>query len=139
MLSTDLARRLREAGLPWHPASGDRFFLPDRGMDDEVFVISEMTVGVHRFPHETVIGFNGVTEWALDSVEQREAVWLPSEAQLRELLGDRFVCLERRPDGTHVVTVTGRLDDDETADRESTHARSAADAYALALLRSWDD
>jgi hypothetical protein len=137
MLSTDLALRLRDAGLTWKPASGDRFYLPNRDMDDEVFVISEMTVEVHDFTRQTVIGFNGVTEWALDSVEQSEAVWLPSEAQLRELLGERFVCLERRPDGTHAVTVTGRRDDGETADRESAHAPGAADAYALALLRTW--
>ena len=58
----------------------------DRGMDDEVFVLSDMTVEVHQLEHGQVIGFNGTTEWALDSVEDRDAVWLPRESQLRELL-----------------------------------------------------
>jgi len=135
MLSTDLAVRLREAGLTWKPSSGDRFYLPNREMDDEVFVISEMTVQIHEFPKATVIGFNGVTEWALDSVEQTEAVWLPSESQLRELLGERFVSLERRSDGSHVVTVTST---GRGQDRESVRGDDAADAYAEALLLTWD-
>ena len=76
---------------------GDRFVLPNRGMDDDVFVLSNMTVEVHEFPSGKVIGFNGVTEWALDSVDQREAVWLPAEHQLRDLLGGLFAAwLEAR-------------------------------------------
>src|SRR5690349_21987285 len=134
MLSPTLARRLREAGLTWHPASGDRFYLPDRGMDDEVFVISEMTVDVHRFPHETVIGFNGVTEWALDSVAQKEAVWVPSESQLRDLLAEAFVSLQRAPDGTYTVTVKPSHEDAETEGRRLYRGADPADAYALALL-----
>ncbi|MFC5272404.1 hypothetical protein [Brachybacterium sacelli] len=30
--------------------------------------------------------FNGTTEWALDSVEQHEAIWIPREDQLRTAL-----------------------------------------------------
>ena len=56
-------------------------------MDDEVFVVSDMTVEVHDFPTGKVIGFNGTTEWALDSLAQGDVVWLPREDQLRELLG----------------------------------------------------
>jgi hypothetical protein len=97
VLSVDLARRLRRAGLRWDPARGDHFVLPDRGMDDDVFVISDMTVEVHEFPTATVIGFNGTTEWALDSVEQGEALWIPLEHQLRGLLGGMFRSLRRTP------------------------------------------
>lgn len=134
MLPTDLALRLRAAGLTWKPGSGDRFFLPHRDMDDEVFVISEMTVDVYRFPHQTVIGFNGVTEWALDSVAQDEAVWLPSEEQLRDLLGERFDHLDRLPDGGFEVTLAPGGTDARTARHPV-----AAGAYALALLQLWGD
>src|SRR3954451_23023288 len=100
-----LALALRDAGLRWRPAPGDRFVLPDRGMDDEVFVLSDMTVEVHEFSTGSVIGFNGVTEWALDSVEQEEAVWMPSEQQLRERLGGLFSRLEALPEGGYEVTL----------------------------------
>ena len=46
MISVDLARSLRDAGLRWSPAAGDRFVVADRNMDDEVFVLSDMTVEV---------------------------------------------------------------------------------------------
>ncbi len=127
MLALGLALRLRAAGLRWVPAAGDRFVLPHRGMDDDVFVLSDMTVDVHEFPTGTVLGFNGVTEWALDSVELREAVWVPSEDQLRGLLAGLFVRLERAG-GMHTVTV-------HLAGAERSYpARDAADAYGTALL-----
>jgi hypothetical protein len=91
-----LARRLAAAGLAWDPAPGDRFFIPDKDMDDEVFVLSTMTIEVHDLPGQrTVIGFNGTTEWALDDVDKDATVWLPREDQLRELLGPAFHRLER--------------------------------------------
>lgn len=132
MLSVDLALALRDAGLTWTPTPGDRFVLPHRGMDDDVFVISDMTVEVHRFPTGPVIGFNGVTEWALDSVLLHEALWLPAEHQLRDLLGDRFARLEAHPAG---FTVTVVIADGDAADGVITrHAPDAAQAYGLALL-----
>lgn len=97
-------------------------------MDDEVFVISDMTVQVHDFPTGSVIGFNGTTEWALDSIEQHEVVWLPREDQLRGLLGEWFLSLDASPAG-HVVTVSGPGRAHHT-DPEA----SAADAYGRALL-----
>ena len=72
-------------------------------MDDEVFVLSTMTVEVHDLPGRTVIGFNGTTEWALDDVDMDATVWLPREEQLRELLGDAFHRLERAGDRYRVV------------------------------------
>jgi len=127
VLALDLALSLRDAGLRWAPQPGDRFVLPGRGMDDDVFVLSNMTVEVHEFPSGKVIGFNGVTEWALDSVEQSEAVWLPAEHQLRDLLGGMFRSLESTSEG---FEVTLRLPDGEQA----FTADAAADAYATALL-----
>ena len=127
MLSLELATALREAGLAWKPAPGDRFAMPDRGLDDETFVLSNMTIQVHDLPEGTVIGFNGTTEWALDDVDKDEAIWLPGENQLRSLLGGTFRRLERVDDGYQVVTSV--LDHEErfTAD-------APEDAYARALL-----
>jgi hypothetical protein len=127
VLSVDLAQRLRAAGLRWAPSRGDRFVLPQRGMDDEVFVLSDMTVEVHEFPGGKVIGFNGVTEWALDSVDVHEALWLPVEHQLRGLLGGLFQRLE--VDGGH-FTVTVRRPDGE----HTYAADDAEQAYGAALL-----
>ena len=127
MIALDLALALRDAGLRWTPRRGDRFVLPHRGMDEEIFVLSDMTVEVHEFPTGKVIGFNGVTEWALDSVEQNEAVWLPTEHQLRELLGGMFRSLAAAPSGFEVTVALPDGDQLFSAD-------DAADAYATALL-----
>jgi len=127
VLSVTIARRLREAGLSWTPQRGDRFVVADRDMDDEVFVLSDMTIEVHRYPGGPVIGFNGTTEWALDSVDQQDALWIPAENQLREMLGTAFFRLEKY-DGTHRVVFS-------LAGIEKTVvAPSVADAYGLALL-----
>jgi hypothetical protein len=122
VISLDLAVRLREAGLAWTPAPGDRFALPDRGLD-EVFVLSNMTIQVYELPKGSVIGFNGTTEWALDDVDKEEAIWLPSEDQLRDRLGDAFRRLERAGGQYRVVT----------GDRSFDAARPE-DAYGEALL-----
>ena len=127
MIPFELALRLREAGLAWKPAAGDRFTIPDRGLDDDVFVLSHMTIEVHELPHGPVIGFNGTVEWALDDVAQDEAVWLPREDQLRELLGAGFRTLERAGDRYRVVV-----------DDEVFEAGGAEEAYGTALLRSME-
>jgi hypothetical protein len=95
VISVALARKLRDAGLRWDPAPGDRFVVADRDMDNEVFTLADVLAEVHEFPSGRVIGFNGTVEWALDSVEARNSVWLPSEAQLRERLAGTFRRLTR--------------------------------------------
>jgi hypothetical protein len=127
VLSAALARALRDAGLEWTPARGDRFVIPDREMDSDVFVLSDMTIEVHRFPAGPVIGFNGTTEWALDSVEQSHALWVPAEDQLRERLGDAFAGLAPTGDG---YRVTLRVD----GTTSGYEGRSPSEAYAQALL-----
>jgi hypothetical protein len=129
VISVGLARELRAAGLRWRPANGDRFVVADRGMDDEVFVLSDMTVELHQFPTGPVIGFNGTTEWALDSLDQRDALWLPAEHQLRDLLGAAFRRLERSSDGYDVV-----LQDGSAAGETIASGPSPAEAYGRALL-----
>ena len=127
MIGAELAQQLKDAGLVWKPALGDRFAIPDRDLDDEVFVLSNMTIEVHTVPEGRVIGFNGTTEWALDDVEMDEAIWLPREDQLRELLGGTFRELRRGPAGYEVVI--------DLLGEERTFADPAAEgAYASALL-----
>ena len=124
MLSVELARDLLSAGLLWSPVQGDRFVLAGRGMDDEVFWLSDFTVEVQELPRGRVVGFNGTTEWALDSVRLEDALWLPREDQLRTHLGDRLARLEHDDGGLTVVLRDG-----------SRHrAPEAEDAYGLALL-----
>jgi hypothetical protein len=131
VITIEQARRLRKAGALWVPGAGDRFVVPDRDMDDDVFVVSDMTVEVHDYPGGKVIGFNGTTEWALDSIEQREVIWLPREEQLRALLGGRFVRLEAVAEGFAVDLASG-----DPIQRFT--APDAEQAYAEALLALLD-
>src|SRR5690349_7454929 len=126
-----IARQLKGIGLAWKPRLGDRFAMPDRDLDDEVFVLSNMTIQVYEQPEGRIIGFNGTTEWALDDVEIDETVWLPREDQLRELLGGTFHGLQRDDAGYHVHI--GLLGETHTFT-----AASAEEAYASALLHLLD-
>ncbi|MET0863438.1 MAG: pilus assembly protein CpaE, partial [Nakamurella sp.] len=103
MISVELAGALKMAGLVWHPTSGDRFALITGAFDDEVFTLSDMVVEARESRTGTVLGFNGTTEWALDSAEATDALWLPREDQLRVLLGSSFRSLERVDEGYRVV------------------------------------
>jgi len=145
VISVPTARALAATGLDWQPQRGDRFVIPDRGMDEEVFVLSDMTIEAHDFPTGRVLGFNGTTEWALDSVDAASVLWLPGESALRGLLGPALVRLE--PDGLAgwavTVAATGVDGDrrDSAADRAASGAatstvvhQDAEEAYALALL-----
>jgi hypothetical protein len=132
VISVDLARSLADAGLRWRPAPGDRFVIPQPELTGQVFTLSEMTIEAHPFPTGTVLGFNGTTEWALDSVAQEDALWLPREDQLRELLGGAFVSLTvTGAAGAREHVVTTRAPDGATAEHR---AADAADAYGRALL-----
>ena len=121
MITVELARRLKQAGLDWRPASGDRFAIPERDLDGQVFVVSEMTIETVELPTGPLVRFNGTTEWALDSIAQAEVIWLPHEAQLRALLGTRFIRLEVLGDGFAVETAAGRFVD---IDAERAYARA---------------
>ena len=127
LVSIELAHELRDAGLRWSPARGDHFIVADRGMDDDVFVLSDLTIEVHDFPTGPVIGFNGTTEWALDSLDKQAALWLPTEGQLRTLLGPALRRLERAEEAFLVTVVA---DGTEVVSSGPT----APNAYARALL-----
>ncbi len=75
-------------------------------MAGEVFVIAEMTIEVQDVPGgQSVIKFNGTTEWALDSIDATRVLWLPREDQLRDELADDFATLTAVPGG-YAVTLT---------------------------------
>lgn len=127
MISTGLARRLRDAGLSWSPRSGDRFHIDRHELDADVFTVNELTIEAHDYPSGTVLGFNGTTEWALDSVDLGDTLWLPHEDQLRDLLRTAFRSLEVVDDGYRVtIQLDGELTEFESV--------SAPEAYGLALL-----
>lgn len=128
MITVELARRLRDAGLAWTPTAGDRFVIADRGMDAEVFVVSELTIEVQDVPSGRLFKFNGTTEWALDSVEQDDVVWLPYEGQLRDALGARFRRLEPVGEGWAVEI------DDEVGRHVDVDAERAYARAVLAML-----
>jgi len=107
MITRALAEELTARGLRWEPASGDRFLVPDRDLEDEVFVVSGMAIEVADLPGGAEMRFNGTVEWALDSIEQNEVVWLPREEQLRAVLGERFLRLESVTGGYAVVLAPG--------------------------------
>ena len=142
MITVDLARRLRTAGLRWRPASGDRFVvehLADADEAPDVFTLSDMTIEAHHYPTGTELGFNGTTEWALDSVSADAALWLPREDQLRTLLGPAFVSLTHETEGDEHLGWTVLLRPRSTADEHEHHvADDAETAYALALLAYLD-
>ena len=128
VISIELASALRMAGVRWQPRSGDRFAILALEPMGDVFTISEMTVEAHEFPSGTVLGFNGTTEWALDSVSKDEALWLPREDQLRAMLGGTFGSLVATEDSYEVTTHS------PSGSSATFAAASADDAYARALL-----
>lgn len=127
MISTELAAKLRDAGLVWHPADGDQFRIAAPELAGDVFTVSTMTIEAHEFPTGTILGFNGTTEWALDSVAIEDALWLPREDQLRALLRSSFRAL-RQVDGAYEVEIEALGRRQVFADPEP------ADAYGRALL-----
>ena len=128
-MDLDLARALRSAGLRWHPEPGDAFTIDRPELEDEVFTVSDMAIEPHEFDTGTILGFNGTTEWALDSVALEDALWLPREDQLRERLGEVFrslVSVRRGASYRVGVVVAGSERWFEAAD--------AVTAYGAALL-----
>jgi hypothetical protein len=112
VISLDLARRLHDAGVAWTPGNGDRFWVPDRELDETIFTVSDMVVEVRDHAGGRVLAFNGTTEWALDAIEEHEAVWLPRLDQLLDLLGPRFVSLTARSGGYVVRVQSGGGEED---------------------------
>jgi hypothetical protein len=132
MIDIELARRLKRAGLEWRPAERDCFVVPDRGMDDQIFVVNRLTTLIQSYQGQPTVTFHGTSEWALDDVLLTEVIWLPSESQLRETIAERIgleapLRLDRIADGYRCQLA----DADQLREYEAVKAE---DAYALGLL-----
>lgn len=127
MISRDLASRLAPV-LDWTPTNNDQFFIPRPEISESVFTIADMVVELIVRNGEERFHFNGTVEWALDSVECDAVVWMPREEQLRTLLGDAFLSLDRVGEG-YVISGAGPAGAFHTEPRAD-----ACDAYAEALL-----
>ena len=134
MISLELAQTLKVTGLVWRADLHHFFAIPDRGFDDRVFVISDMMANLDLLKGWPIVSFHGAVEWALDYILTTEVVWMPTEAQLRQeleeiLLGEPEVLLQLswQPQGyTCDIRFRGEL--------RNFAAKSASDAYGLALL-----
>ena len=82
---------------------------------------------VYHYEGQSLLGFNGTTEWALDAVTLDQALWLPREDQLRELLGDRLLWVAPGDDGWELRYTLG--DAPQTVTDASLEC-----AYARAIL-----
>ena len=134
MISLELARTLKDAGLVWQAELHHFFAVPDRGFDDRVFVISDMMAHLDLLKGWPIVAFHGAVEWALDYILTTEVVWMPTEAQLRQelediLLGEPEVVLQLgwQPQGYTCDICFG-------GEPLSFTAKTASDAYGLALL-----
>lgn len=133
MITRELAVALRDTGLVWHPADGDRFQLDlpdDVELEAEaaVFTVSAMTIEARQTPSGIDLAFNGTTEWALDAVTLADAVWLPREDQLRDLLRGTFRSLVRLEDSFRVeIEIGGELLAFEHPDPSEAYGRALLD------------
>lgn len=134
MISLGLAQKLKISGLIWNAAKHDSFVIPDRGMDDLIFVLSDMAVFIEKIRGRLTVTFHGTPEWALDDILVSEVIWLPNEAQLRELLEMRLVT-ESQPAFKLMNTADGYLCEIKFQGQAMQfEAFGASDAYGLALL-----
>jgi hypothetical protein len=136
MIDRDLALQLKHAGLDWTPVERDAFAIDAAELDDQVFVVSQFTALPQRLRGEPGITFHGSAEWALDYVLLADAIWLPSEAQLRNALEARLpnsgvdiLRLERTGAGYRCLLSAPHH-------HLEFNAAHAADAYGLALLHT---
>ena len=135
MIPLALARQLKDAGLSWRPQLLDLFGLPERGMDDKIFVISDMLATVELLAGMQMVAFQGASEWALDSIITQDVVWIPREDQLRAALVGAL--LETgRPAFTIQAGLTGyRLELVLMGAARTFEASDLENAYAQALLQ----
>lgn len=136
MIDLELARDLKRAGLGWQPEILDVFAVPERGMDERRFVISDLMVNIEELFGTPVVAFQGASEWALDYLVTSEAIWLPDEAQLRRALLAR---LEGDAEPILHLAVTRqdcRLEVRRQGQTRVYQAVEAADAYGQALLEA---
>ncbi len=120
--------------MQWQPALYDFFAIPDRNLDERVFVISDLLATLETLQGQQVVAFQGASEWALDDLATGELIWLPREDQLRQVLeaallsrGRPELRLDCGLDGCRcTIWVDGRP--------MTFRGQQAVEAYAAALL-----
>jgi hypothetical protein len=138
MISLATALALKAAGLTWMPMDLDFFAIPDRQMDERIFVISDMLVTVDILQGLQVVAFQGASEWALDSLVTTEAVWMPREDQLRMAL-EAALLASGRPELRLSGGLNGyRCEMLHEGKLVAFEAKDASEAYARALLHLLD-
>jgi hypothetical protein len=134
MVSIELAQQLKEAGLVWEADIHDFFAIPERGMDEQVFVVTDVMAYLELLKGWPVVTFHGTAEWALDYILTAEVIWLPSEAQIRArleqaLLGEAELRLNLALQHPHY-----RCDIIYRGQPYSFSSTNASEAYGLAML-----
>jgi hypothetical protein len=134
MISLQSAIELKNIGFEWKPVLHDFFAIPDRGMDNRLFVISDMLANTETLFGVKVVSFQGASEWALDYLVSTEAVWMPTEEQLRESLENMLVS-EKHPE----ITLSSRLGQCRceipfNGETMTFETGDASEAYARALM-----
>jgi hypothetical protein len=134
MIALSLASRLKAAGLVWQASTNDFFAIPDRGMDNRVFVLADLQAQLDLYRGWPVVTFHGTAEWALDYILTTEVVWLPREEQLRDTLlrlldpqGNSSMTLDAGR-GRYICTIPWQ------GSKEAFSNEEAAGAYGEALL-----
>ena len=102
----------------------------NRGLDERRFVITEVMTYIELFHGSPMLTFHGTAEWALDYILQTEAVWIPSETQLRKMVARHgsALSLQQEPDAYSLSLDYG-------SERLNFTAADACDAYGAALLQ----
>lgn len=134
MLSLAVAQELKAAGLPWTPTAHDFFGIPNRGMDERLFVISDVMTYIETIRGQPAVTFHGAVEWALDYVMLSEVIWIPREEQLREMV-EVWLRAEAPPALTLTSTRDGyRCEIRQWGETVPFEAFGAGEAYARALI-----
>ena len=134
MIPLQLARDLKTAGLVWKAGLHDFFAIPERDLDERVFVITDVMAYLDLFQGWPVVTFHGTAEWGLDYILSSEVVWIPTEAQLRQELVDLL-----RRQGDPLLQLALQADDycceiGYNQQRVTFTAKTAEEAYGQALL-----
>ena len=134
MISLKTSIQLKQAGLVWVPTVNDFFAIPDRGMDEKLFVISDLLVTVEQLQGMQVVSFQGASEWALDYLVTADTVWMPREDQLRQAL-EAALLQDGHPEVRLVSGIKAcRCSILFGGKRLPFRAADACEAYAKALL-----
>ncbi|MFO7539765.1 MAG: hypothetical protein R6X32_17130 [Chloroflexota bacterium] len=133
-----MAQQLKEAGLVWEAQTHDFFAIPERGMDEQIFVVTDVMAYLELLKGWPVVTFHGTAEWALDYILTAEVLWLPTESQIRDqlagaLLGEAELKLSltlQHP--TYLCEILYR------GQPHQFSGATASEAYGLALLHILD-